>query len=135
MLGHFDEDEHKKWIKEHPQKLVHKDKSSKQLNHFYPGGALCDITGEKRQTEVQLKCPENASSLTKVSIYLMEPRTCQYILNVETALICDVIDKIDEHGLVPSIADLTAKSTESHLNRQKIENADDNENIINNNNN
>lgn len=128
MLGHFSEEEHKRWIKENPQKLIHKDKASKQLHHFYQGGSLCEITGERRQTEVQLKCPENASSLTKVSIYLMEPRTCQYILNVETALICDVIDKVDEHGLVPSILDVRAKAAEDHLGRESsAENAINND--------
>lgn len=103
MLGYFDENEHKKWLATHPIKRPIREGSRAQLIHFYQGGSKCDITGEQRQTEVQLRCPENSSSMTKVSLYLMEPRTCQYILNVETALICDIIHKADENGLVPSI--------------------------------
>lgn len=101
-LGSFDEDAHKEWLKENPQKRPNSKPGSRtHLTHFYQGGALCDKTGEKRQTEVQLKCMENSSSLTKVSLFLMEPKVCQYILGVESPLICEIIEKANEDGLVP----------------------------------
>lgn len=103
MLGYFDEDAHKEWLKENPQKrAISKVGGARaQLTHFYQGGTICDKTGEKRQTEVQLKCMENSSSMTKVSLFLMEPKMCQYILGVESPLICDIIEKANEDGLVP----------------------------------
>lgn len=102
MLGHFDEDAHKKWLKENPQKRPFtKIGSRTHLTHFYQGGSICEKTGEKRQTEVQLKCMENSSSLTKVSLFLMEPKMCQYILGVESPLICEIIEKANTDGLVP----------------------------------
>lgn len=102
MLGYFNEEAHKEWLKENPQKRpISKVGSRTHLTHLYQGGSLCDKTGEKRQTEVQLKCMENSSSLTKVSLFLMEPKMCQYILGVESPLICEIIDKANENGLVP----------------------------------
>lgn len=107
MLGYFNEDAHKEWIKENPQKRPKKIGSRAQLTHFYQGGSLCEETGEKRQTEVQLKCLENATSMSKVSLFLMEPKICHYILGVESPLICEIIEKADEDGLI------TRKSVES----------------------
>lgn len=74
---------------------------------------MCEKTGEYRQTEVKLKCMEKAPSPAAVSLYLMEPKTCQYILGVESPLICDIIPKADEDGLVsmPSITEKNAKPT------------------------
>lgn len=126
MLGYFDEDAHKEWLKENPQKRpVGKSGSRTHLTHFYQGGSLCDKTGEKRQTEVQLKCMENSSSMTKVSLFLMEPKMCQYILGVESPLICEIIDKADKDGLV-------ARQVLSKLGDQTspVENSDEYEHVI-----
>lgn len=71
------------------------------LTHFYQGGKLCEETGQKRQTEVKLKCMEGTNAGTAVSLYLMEPQTCQYILGVESPLVCDILGMADEYGLVP----------------------------------
>lgn len=101
MLGQFDEEAHKQWLRDNPQKRPNSKTSARnQLTHFYQSGSICDKTGEKRQTEVQLKCMENSSSLTKVSLFLMEPKVCQYILGVESPLICEIIGKANEDGLV-----------------------------------
>lgn len=100
MLGYFNEDAHKEWIKENPQKRPKKIGARAQITHFYQGGSTCTETGGKRQTEVQLKCLENASSMSKVSLFLMEPKICHYILGVESPLICEIIEKADEDGLI-----------------------------------
>lgn len=46
---------------------------------------------------------ESATSATAVSLYLMEPHTCQYVLGVESPLICDILQKADEYGLMPAL--------------------------------
>lgn len=79
---------------------------------------MCDETGEKRQTEVQLKCLENSTSMSKVSLFLMEPKMCHYILGVESPLICEIIEKADEDGLitrksVEGTSDASNKAAES----------------------
>lgn len=101
MLGYFDEELHKQWLNENPQKRPKPIDNRTHLTHFYQGGSICDKTGEKRQTEVKLKCLENSPSPTKVTLYLMEPQTCQYILGVESPLICEILKEADENGLVP----------------------------------
>lgn len=100
MLGHFNEEAHKEWLKENPQKRPKKIGSRTQITHFYQGGSLCDETGEKRQTEVQLKCLENSTSMSAVKLFLMEPKMCSYILGVESPLICEIIEKADDDGLI-----------------------------------
>ncbi|XP_050303191.1 endoplasmic reticulum lectin 1 isoform X2 [Anthonomus grandis grandis] len=99
-LGMFDKEKHLEWIKEHPHKKPKPLEERKQLSHFYSGGSVCDKTGQPRQTEVKLKCVENRKSSSSVSLYLLEPKYCEYILGVESPLICEILDKADEYGLV-----------------------------------
>lgn len=51
---------------------------------------------------MKLKCLENSSSPAQVSLYLLEPRTCHYILGVESPIICDILPFADENGLIKS---------------------------------
>lgn len=104
MLGFFDESAHKKWLTDNPQKRPKLLAQRTHVTHFYQGGSLCDKTGEQRQTEVKLKCLENSPSASKVSLYLMEPQTCQYILGVESPLICEILAEVDADGLVPGMS-------------------------------
>lgn len=98
VLGNFDEQAHKDWLNENPQKRPRK--SVRHVSHLYQGGSKCDETGELRQTEVQLRCLENSTSKSKVSLFLMEPKTCHYILGIESQFLCDIVDAADEHGLI-----------------------------------
>ncbi|XP_030748881.1 endoplasmic reticulum lectin 1 [Sitophilus oryzae] len=99
-LGKFNKQKHLDWIERHPHKRPKPVGERKQLTHFYSEGSLCDKTGEPRQTEVKLKCLEKTHNPATVSLYLLEPRYCQYILGVESPLICNILDKADENGLV-----------------------------------
>lgn len=101
LLGVFDEKAHKDFLLQHPEKRPKPKAQRKQITHFYNSGSTCDKTGQQRQTEVVLKCLENAPSRSTVSLYLLEPKVCSYILGVESPLICDILDKVDEDGLVP----------------------------------
>lgn len=84
----------------HPEKRPKPVGSRKQITHFYSHGSICDRTGLPRTTEVVLKCLENAPSPDAVSLYLLEPKTCSYIFGVESPLICDILDKADEDGII-----------------------------------
>lgn len=92
------------------------------ISHFYSGGDICDKTNKPRQTEVKLKCLENSSSPAQVSLYLLEPRTCHYILGVESPLICDILPLADENGLIKSTKPLL--EVKSNLVEKKDENED-----------
>nr|XP_034827027.1 endoplasmic reticulum lectin 1 isoform X2 [Maniola hyperantus] len=102
LLGKFNEQTHLDWIKENRGKAPKPVDKRTSVSHFYSGGDVCDKTGKPRQTEVKLKCLENSSSPAQVSLYLLEPRTCHYILGVESPLICDILPLADENGLIKS---------------------------------
>nr|CAH7729504.1 unnamed protein product [Callosobruchus chinensis] len=104
-LGRFDVTAHLEWLKNNPHKRPKPVEERKQLSHFYSGGGICDKTGKPRQTEVRLKCLQDPPSQSAVSLFLLEPKYCQYILGVESPLICDILSKADENGLV-SIEDM-----------------------------
>ncbi|XP_050464514.1 endoplasmic reticulum lectin 1 isoform X1 [Cataglyphis hispanica] len=100
-LGRFDRQKHLEWIAAHPQKKPKPLELRKHLSHFYSDGSSCDKTGTSRQTEVKLKCVENhTTSPSSVSLYLLEPKTCEYVLGVESPLICDILEYADENGLL-----------------------------------
>lgn len=99
-LGIFKENLHKEFLMKHPEKRPKAVGTRKQLFHLYADGSICDKTGKPRQTEVVLKCLENAPSMATVSLYLLEPKTCNYILGVESPLICGLLDKADADGMV-----------------------------------
>lgn len=40
------------------------------------------------------------ASPSSVSLFLLEPKTCEYILGVESPLICDILEYADENGLL-----------------------------------
>ncbi|XP_012060048.1 PREDICTED: endoplasmic reticulum lectin 1 [Atta cephalotes] len=100
-LGRFDKQKHLEWIAAHPQKKPKPLELRKHLSHFYSDGSSCDKTGTSRQTEVKLKCVENhTASPSSVSLFLLEPKTCEYVLGVESPLICDILEYADENGLL-----------------------------------
>ncbi|XP_043270863.1 endoplasmic reticulum lectin 1 [Venturia canescens] len=115
-LGKFDRDKHIQWIKAHPQKRPKPLAERKQLSHFYSDGSSCDKTGKLRQTEVRLKCIENpTTSPSSVSLFLLEPKICEYILGVESPLICDILQHADENGLMREDAGLELEDFKSSM--------------------
>lgn len=51
----------------------------------------------------------------------MEPQTCQYILGVESPLICDIIQRADDDGLVPKTGDSTGEGGSDKDNEESKE--------------
>ncbi|XP_046389188.1 endoplasmic reticulum lectin 1 isoform X2 [Ischnura elegans] len=108
-LGLFDRERHKQWIDENPHKKYrNQGPRYRQVSHFYHAGTPCDVTGRSRHVEVKLKCPElKASGSTvesrpaAVALYLLEPKTCEYVLAVESPLVCVMLPFMDEYGLLP----------------------------------
>ncbi|CAH2991090.1 unnamed protein product [Chilo suppressalis] len=125
LLGKFDEQAHLDWIKENKRKAPKPVEQRTSVSHFYSGGDICDKTGKPRQTEVKLKCFENSSSPAQVSLYLLEPRTCHYILGVESPLICDILPLADENGLIKSPKPVLVK--QDALVETELEDDDDSE--------
>lgn len=105
FLGHFNEDHHLQWLSEHPNKRPKPVGQRKFLYHMYTGGDVCDVTGKARKVEVRLKCIDKTEhgSTHSLSLSLSEPVTCEYILLVESLLLCDLMDQADDNGLLKTI--------------------------------
>lgn len=104
ILGRFLETGHINWLNANPHKRIHLSKQKrKELSYLYTDGTYCDKVGRPRQTEVRLQCLEKSKSLSSVSLFLIEPRTCEYELNVESPLVCDIITLADSNNLIPEI--------------------------------
>lgn len=131
-LGRFNKQKHLEWIAANPNKKPKPLELRKHLSHFYSDGSSCDKTGTSRQTEVKLKCVENHKSPSSVSLFLLEPKTCEYVLGVESPLICDILEYADENGLLSEKFQANfdkLKSTTLHLGQdnldERIANGDD----------
>ncbi|VIO99801.1 Uncharacterized protein BM_BM7230 [Brugia malayi] len=101
LLGLFNLDIHKHWIDDNPQKKPLKiDGRITQVSHLYAGGAFCEKTNIHRSVEVRIRCRISKGSQTAVTLYLLEPHTCQYILGVESSRFCELLQAVDQYGLI-----------------------------------
>ncbi|XP_043992467.1 endoplasmic reticulum lectin 1 [Gambusia affinis] len=103
VVGNWNAEEHIEWAKKNVARSYQLKEDGAQkvkvVSHFYGHGDLCDLTGKPRQVVVKLKCKESESPHA-VTVYMMEPQTCQYVLGVESPVICRILDTADEHGLL-----------------------------------
>ncbi|XP_006638835.1 endoplasmic reticulum lectin 1 isoform X1 [Lepisosteus oculatus] len=103
VVGNWNKEEHLEWAKKNIARSYQlKDEAVpkvKVVSHFYGHGDVCDLTGKPRQVIVKLKCKESESPHA-VTVYMLEPQTCQYILGVESPVICKILDTADENGLL-----------------------------------
>uniref|UniRef100_X1Z2S6 Endoplasmic reticulum lectin 1 n=1 Tax=Capitella teleta TaxID=283909 RepID=X1Z2S6_CAPTE len=101
VLGTWNEEDHLDWIRQNPNKKVSKDKRANRIvSHFYGNGDLCDETGVQRKTEVKLKCKEFVSPSSSVSIFLLEPHICEYLIVIESSVLCPIVNQADANGLI-----------------------------------
>ncbi|XP_068183204.1 endoplasmic reticulum lectin 1 [Antennarius striatus] len=103
VVGNWNIEEHIDWARKNIARSYHlRDdgvQKVKLVSHFYGHGDVCDLTGKPRQVVVKLKCKESESPHA-VTVYMLEPQTCQYVLGVESPVICRILDTADEHGLL-----------------------------------
>uniref|UniRef100_A0A3B4B660 Endoplasmic reticulum lectin n=1 Tax=Periophthalmus magnuspinnatus TaxID=409849 RepID=A0A3B4B660_9GOBI len=103
VVGSWNVEEHIDWAKKNVARSYQLKEDGVQkvklVSHFYGHGDVCDLTGKPRQVVVKLKCKESESPHA-VTVYMLEPQTCQYVLGVESPVICRVLDTADDHGLL-----------------------------------
>ncbi|KAG7462677.1 hypothetical protein MATL_G00187300 [Megalops atlanticus] len=103
VVGSWNPEEHLEWAQKNVARSYQlRDdgvQKVKVVSHFYGHGDVCDLTGKPRQVIVKLKCKESESPHA-VTVYMLEPQTCQYILGVESPVICKILDTADENGLL-----------------------------------
>jgi len=115
-LGHFSLEDHTSWLESRPAKKPKEGSLRKQVSVFYSGGDVCDLTGQPRQVEVKMKC-KPAESPSTVSLYLLEPKVCEYVLGVESPLVCDLLPHAHPTtGLFPTeLIDSLGEKTEDKV--------------------
>lgn len=97
-LGLFSLEDHKTWLKNNESKQPKKE--SNTVSHYYTKGNFCDEIKAQRETEVRFKCIHGTNtSPSSIILYLDEPKTCRYVLHVESPLICKLLPNMDEYGL------------------------------------
>lgn len=82
LLGRWNADKHIKWLDQNPDRRPKKGKTPRMVSHYYGDGDTCPETGKLRHVEVKLKCKYAEGQSDTVSVYLLEPQTCSYILGV-----------------------------------------------------
>ncbi|XP_052769716.1 endoplasmic reticulum lectin 1-like [Mya arenaria] len=102
-LGLWDSGKHLNWLQQNPGKRPKPIGQRKSVSMYYTNGDVCDLTGKPRFVEVKLKCLKGSNQPHAVSIYLVEPQPCEYVLGVESPLFCDILDKADDNGLLDHI--------------------------------
>uniref|UniRef100_A0ABI7VU63 Endoplasmic reticulum lectin n=1 Tax=Felis catus TaxID=9685 RepID=A0ABI7VU63_FELCA len=90
VVGTWNQEEHIEWAKKNTARAYHLQDDGTQtvrmVSHFYGNGDICDITDKPRQVTVKLKCKESDSPHA-VTVYMLEPHSCQYILGVSKKII------------------------------------------------
>ncbi|XP_069464330.1 endoplasmic reticulum lectin 1 [Ambystoma mexicanum] len=103
VVGTWNRDEHMDWAKKNVARSFQIKEDGKQtvkmVSHFYGNGDVCDLNEKPRQVIVKLKCKESDSPHA-VTVYMLEPHSCQYILGVESPVICKILDTADENGFL-----------------------------------
>jgi len=93
-------EEHIKWLSLNEEKKPKLEGTRQAISHFYSSGSVCQKTGDKRETEVRYKCVKGRHNEDSVALYLLEPKTCKYILTIESPSLCELINgPMDEYGL------------------------------------
>lgn len=47
-----------------------------------------------------MKCIDGNNSPGAVSLYLLEPKVCEYILGVESQMVCRLLQQVDNDGIL-----------------------------------
>lgn len=103
-LGHFHPDAHREWLEKNPEKKKHHRPDSNIIWYHYEQGTICDLNSLPREVDVKLTCTPPANSVNSspatTSMYLLEPKSCQYILVFESPMVCHLLKHVDENGLI-----------------------------------
>lgn len=51
---------------------------------------------------MRIRCRISQGSQAAVTLYLLEPHACQYVLGVESPRFCDLLQTADQYGLIQS---------------------------------
>lgn len=99
-LGTWNKEDHLEWLTKNPHKKPKLISARKHISHYYSNGDFCTETKTDRHVEVRLKCKTSSNHPNAVSMTLLEPSVCEYILVIESPILCSLIPQADENGLI-----------------------------------
>uniref|UniRef100_A0A7E4WDX9 Endoplasmic reticulum lectin 1 n=1 Tax=Panagrellus redivivus TaxID=6233 RepID=A0A7E4WDX9_PANRE len=103
ILGEFDPAEHKAWFEKNKKHAIKRDTNIiRQVTNLYSHGDYCNEIDARRTVQVKFRCRAPAEDTTP-SIMLMsldEPTTCTYTLVLESTLICEGIQLVNDDGYI-----------------------------------
>lgn len=103
LLGTWNQENHLEWTKKHKHKRpVKNPKDRSTVSLLYSEGQYCEGLDRNRFVEVKFRCLESTDKSHAVSLYLIEPLTCEYLLGVESPWFCSFVKLADENG-VPTL--------------------------------
>ena len=117
LLGEWNSDNHVDWLAQHPSKRPFKDKNLRTtLSMLYSNGDVCELTNKKRVVEVKFKCLQSKEKTHAISLYLIEPTTCEYMLAVESQWLCEFVSSADDVNGLSEVS-----STIGNIHKKKAE--------------
>lgn len=106
LIGTWDQNEHLKWIEKNHKKKPLLDISKRTYNSLlYSNGQPCEGLNRNRQVEIKFRCkPKKEGQSHAVSLYLLEPSTCEYLLGIESPWFCNFVKTADQNGIPTSLS-------------------------------
>uniref|UniRef100_A0A8C5L1B6 Endoplasmic reticulum lectin n=1 Tax=Jaculus jaculus TaxID=51337 RepID=A0A8C5L1B6_JACJA len=90
VVGTWNQEEHIEWAK----------KNTARAYHLQDDGTQSNFLKCKTMTVTKKIKLRESDSPHAVTVYMLEPHSCQYILGVESPVICKILDTADENGLL-----------------------------------
>jgi len=100
ILGSWNLEKHLDWLNKNPSKRpssISKDRNS--VSQFYSNGDYCELSNKNRVVEVKYKCIRNKPTSHAISLYLLEPQVCEYILVIESPWLCNYVESLDSNAM------------------------------------
>lgn len=74
---------------------------------YYSNGDICHELNRKRFVEVKFRCIRSKEKQHQhtISLYLIEPSLCEYLLAIESPWLCDYVESLDSNGLPVEVID------------------------------
>lgn len=113
VLGEFNRERHMEWFNKNKEKAIKREKDIvKEVQYFYDNGDFCQESNAKRHVLVKIVCriPDGNSPISTVLISVEESTPCSYLLTLESPLLCEGLQEIDEAG----VYDLNKEFEDSH---------------------
>lgn len=80
--------------------------------------------------QVRYKCVKGRYNGDTVALYLLEPKTCKYVLTIESPSLCELINgPMDEYGIFDLNSDFDNKNKQSSSSAQVEHDAHTKENV------